>query len=115
MKAARISAPKQFEIMDVDMPEVNEGECLVKLERWSICGSDIRHAYGPVHPEEEYPMRVGRPLPRVRRNHRGEPLGPVPRGPACHRACPAAKGRADWWSTSRATPGAWPRCRTTAT
>ena len=61
MKAARISGPKQFEIMDVDMPEVKEGECLVKLERWSICGSDIRHAYGPVHPEEEYPMRVGGP------------------------------------------------------
>lgn len=59
MKAARISAPKQYEIMDVDVPEVNTGQALIKLETWSVCGSDIRHAYGPVHSEEAYPMRVG--------------------------------------------------------
>lgn len=61
MKAARINGPKQFEILDVDMPEVKDGDCLIKLESWSICGSDIRHAYGPVHPEENYPMRMGGP------------------------------------------------------
>ena len=61
MKAARINGPKQFEILDVDMPDLQDGQCLVKLETWSVCGSDIRHAYGPVHPEEEYPMRVGGP------------------------------------------------------
>ncbi len=61
MKAARINGPKQFEILDVDMPELKDGDCLIKLESWSICGSDIRHAYGPVHPEEDYPMRTGGP------------------------------------------------------
>lgn len=59
MKAARISSPKQFEVMDVEVPTIDTGQCLIKLETWSACGSDIRHAYGPVHPEEEYPMRIG--------------------------------------------------------
>ena len=61
MKAARIKAPKQFEVMDVEAPEISDGQCLIRLERWSVCGSDIRHAYGPILPEEEYPMRIGAP------------------------------------------------------
>ena len=61
MKAARLSGPKQFEIIDEPMPELSDGQCLVKMERFSVCGSDIRHGYGPVHPEEEYPMRTGAP------------------------------------------------------
>lgn len=61
MFAARISSPKQFEIIDVDVPETQDGQCLIKLERWSVCGSDIRHGYGPVYPEEQYPMRLGAP------------------------------------------------------
>ena len=61
MKAARISAPKTWEIMDADTPTVEDGQCLIKLERWSVCGSDIRHGYGDVYPEESYPMRVGGP------------------------------------------------------
>ena len=61
MRAARIVSPKNIEIEDVDIPNIVDGECLIKLETWSVCGSDIRHAYGPVQPEEEYPMRVGGP------------------------------------------------------
>ena len=61
MKAARISAPKTWEILDIDTPAIQDGQCLIKLETWSVCGSDIRHGYGPVHPEEEYPMRMGGP------------------------------------------------------
>ncbi|MCY4577561.1 MAG: alcohol dehydrogenase catalytic domain-containing protein, partial [Chloroflexi bacterium] len=61
MRAARIAGPKRFEIEEVDVPDIIDGECLIKLETWSVCGSDIRHAYGPVHPEEDYPMRVGGP------------------------------------------------------
>ena len=59
MFAARIASPKKYEIEDIDVPVINDGQCLIKLERLSVCGSDIRHAYGPVHPEEEYPMRHG--------------------------------------------------------
>lgn len=59
MKAARISAPKQFEFLDVDVPKIEDGRCLVRLERWSVCGSDIRAMYGPVRPEEDYPFPIG--------------------------------------------------------
>ena len=65
MKAARISGPKQFEILDVDVPEPKVGECLIRLETWATCGSDIRHAYGPVLPEEHYPLALGRPCHEV--------------------------------------------------
>ncbi|MCY4366024.1 MAG: zinc-binding dehydrogenase [Chloroflexi bacterium] len=61
MRAARIVAPKQFDFVDLDMPQAGDGQCLIKLERVSVCGSDIRHGYGPVEPEENYPMPAGRP------------------------------------------------------
>ncbi len=61
MRAARISAPKTWEIMDIETPTIDDGQCLIKLENWSVCGSDIRHGYGPVLPEEQYPMRAGAP------------------------------------------------------
>ena len=61
MKAARISAPKTWEVLDIETPAIRDGQCLIKLETWSVCGSDIRHGYGPVRPEEEYPMRMGGP------------------------------------------------------
>ena len=59
MFAARITAPKKFEIEDIAIPEINDGQCLIKLENWSVCGSDIRHGYGPVFSEEHYPMKHG--------------------------------------------------------
>ena len=65
MKAARLVGPKQFEFLDVETPTPNEGQCLVKLERVSVCGSDIRNHYGPIKPEEEYPMDTGVPCHEV--------------------------------------------------
>jgi L-iditol 2-dehydrogenase len=61
MKAAQLTGPKRFEFVDVPMPTPEEGECLIKLEQLSICGSDIRHGYGPLYPEEDYPLPAGRP------------------------------------------------------
>ncbi len=61
MKAARLVGPKQFDFVDLDLPQAGDGECLIKLERVSVCGSDIRHGYGPIEPEENYPMAPGRP------------------------------------------------------
>jgi len=61
MKAVRLTAPKHFEFVDTEMPVAADGQCLVKLERVSVCGSDIRSHYGPVKPEEEYPMPLGLP------------------------------------------------------
>ena len=60
MRAARLAGPKHFEFIDTDMPVAGDGECLIKLERVSVCGSDCRHGFN-IHPEEEYPMEPRRP------------------------------------------------------
>jgi L-iditol 2-dehydrogenase len=65
MKAARLVGPKRFEFVDVETPTAKDGECLVKLERVSVCGSDIRNHYGPTLPEEEYPLAPGLPCHEV--------------------------------------------------
>ena len=61
MKVAQLMGPKLFEFTDIEMPSIKDGECLVKLERVSICGSDIRHGYGPKYSQDHYPLTVGRP------------------------------------------------------
>jgi L-iditol 2-dehydrogenase len=61
MKAAQLVGPKLFEFIDMEMPTIKDGECLIKLERVSICGSDIRHGYGPKYSQDHYPLEVGRP------------------------------------------------------
>jgi 2-desacetyl-2-hydroxyethyl bacteriochlorophyllide A dehydrogenase len=60
VKAARLVGPRQFEFEDAPMPSINAGEVLVKMEYFSVCGSDLR-MYDRVFPEEEYPMRLGAP------------------------------------------------------
>jgi len=60
MKAARLVGPKLFEFLETEMPVANDGQVLIKLERVSVCGSDCRHGFN-IHPEEEYPMDIGRP------------------------------------------------------
>ena len=65
MKAARLTSPKHFEFVDVETPSPVDGECLIKIERVSVCGSDIRSTYGPTLPEEEYPLDPGRPCHEV--------------------------------------------------
>ena len=61
MKAAQLMGPKRFEFVDLPVPAPADGECLIKLEQVSICGSDIRHGYGPLYPEEDYPLVAGKP------------------------------------------------------
>ena len=60
MKAARLVGPKLFELLEAETPTAQDGQCLVKLERVSVCGSDIRHGFA-INPEEMYPMPVGHP------------------------------------------------------
>jgi L-iditol 2-dehydrogenase len=60
MKAARLTSPRRFEFVEVETPKPLEGEVLIRTERLSICGSDLRH-YDRVLPEEEYPLELGRP------------------------------------------------------
>ncbi|MBM3925386.1 MAG: zinc-binding dehydrogenase [SAR202 cluster bacterium] len=61
MKAGRIAGPRRMEIVDVPEPTLRIGEVLVKVEKVSICGSDIR-PFSTVLPEEKYPMSPGRPI-----------------------------------------------------
>jgi L-iditol 2-dehydrogenase len=56
MKAAQLVAPKRWEFTQVDTPAPADGQVLVKMECVSVCGSDIRHTYGPVLDESEYPL-----------------------------------------------------------
>ena len=56
MKAAQLVAPKRWEFTDIDTPAPAAGQVLVKMERVSVCGSDIRHTYGPILEEENYPL-----------------------------------------------------------
>ena len=65
MRAARLTSPKNFEIIEVDTPSAADGQCLIRIERASVCGSDIRGSYGPVLPEDRYPMAPGRPCHEV--------------------------------------------------
>jgi len=65
MRAARLVGPKRFEFMDVERPAPQDGECLIKLERVSVCGSDIRAHYGPILSEEHYPLAPGQPCHEV--------------------------------------------------
>lgn len=64
MRAARLAGPKHFEISEIDAPVAQDGQCLIRVERASICGSDIRHGYH-VGPEETYPMEYGRPCHEI--------------------------------------------------
>ncbi len=40
MRAARLVAPRQWELIDVDKPEPGQDQMLVRLERSAVCGTD---------------------------------------------------------------------------
>lgn len=61
MKAARLVGPRQFEMVEAEVPATAAGECLIRLEKISVCGSDIRHEFSHIFPEEHYPGRLGVP------------------------------------------------------
>ena len=61
MKIARLVAPRKFEFQTVTDPVMGENESIIKLERWSICGTDIRAAYGQELSEDKYPLGIGEP------------------------------------------------------
>ena len=65
MKAVRLTAPKHFEFVETETPAPQDGQCLIKIERVSVCGSDIRHSYGPILSEDRYPFAPGKPCHEV--------------------------------------------------
>ena len=60
MKAGQLTGPRRMDLVDVEEPSPREGEALVRLEKISICGSDIR-PFAAVLDEARYPMHPGRP------------------------------------------------------
>ena len=61
MKIARLVAPRKFEFQTVTDPVMGKNESIIELERWSICGTDIRSAYGQELSKDKYPLGIGEP------------------------------------------------------
>ncbi|MDY6933145.1 MAG: zinc-binding dehydrogenase [Spirochaetota bacterium] len=60
MKAARIISPKRYEIVDDDIPALEDDKVLVRLLRTVICGSDIPY-FSVSYKKESYPFPLGYP------------------------------------------------------
>ena len=56
MRAAQLTAPRQWELIETDKPEPVDGQILVRMERVAVCGSD-QPPYCGVH--EGYPQPIG--------------------------------------------------------
>lgn len=58
MKAIRIAQPFKVEICDIPMPEIKEGEALLKIKYCGICGADVA-SYTGNQPFTTYPRIPG--------------------------------------------------------
>jgi 2-desacetyl-2-hydroxyethyl bacteriochlorophyllide A dehydrogenase len=58
MKAAVLTEWKHIELQDIPVPEIGEGECLIRVKCASICGSDV-HIYEGHHPTAVTPLVLG--------------------------------------------------------
>lgn len=65
MKAAQLVGPRLFEFIELDMPTIVDGQCLVRVQEVSICGSDCRHGYGSGYRPDQYPLAPGRPCHEI--------------------------------------------------
>ncbi len=61
MKAIVCENPKQFKMIEVEQPVLQEGEALIRVQRIGICGTDI-HAYSGNQPFFTYPRILGHEL-----------------------------------------------------
>ena len=59
MKAAFITGPRQFEIMEIDMPAIGDDEMLVKIDACGVCSSDMSGYLGTGSARFPYPRRSG--------------------------------------------------------
>ena len=55
MKVLCLPEPGNLVIKDLPMPELKEGQAIVKMEMCGICGSDVT-AYRGVNPTMRYPL-----------------------------------------------------------
>ena len=58
MKAALLKNWEDMQMCDVDIPEISEGEALIKMNYAGVCGSDIT-VYSGKHPTATVPVVVG--------------------------------------------------------
>ena len=58
MRQARLAEPEKVVLEDVEMPDFNDNQVLIKVKRIGICGSDI-HAYYGQHPYISCPIIQG--------------------------------------------------------
>lgn len=58
MKAAVLTEWKNIELQDIPVPEIAEGECLIKVTYAGVCGSDL-HVYQGHHPTAIKPLVLG--------------------------------------------------------
>lgn len=58
MKAAVIEKANEIHLHDVAMPEIHEGEALIRVRYCGICGSDI-HVLRGEHPTAQFPVVPG--------------------------------------------------------
>jgi len=58
LKAAVLTEWKQIELQDVPVPEIGDGECLIRVKCAGLCGSDL-HIYEGHHPTAVTPLVLG--------------------------------------------------------
>lgn len=59
MKQAILSAPLQMDIVDVPVPALDPGDCLLRVESALVCGTDIRIYEGTKKKNVSYPTVMG--------------------------------------------------------
>ena len=60
MKAIRLYEAGNLQLCEVEIPEINEKELLVKVRAASICGTDIRMwKNGAAHADKDHPLTLG--------------------------------------------------------
>ncbi len=60
MKAARIIAPRRFEVFEEPEGELPDGKVMIRLQRTALCGSDYPYFYNDF-PSASYPLPAGYP------------------------------------------------------
>jgi L-iditol 2-dehydrogenase len=58
MKQAIMTAPGAIEFRDVAVPEVADGDVLIRVKNIGVCGSDV-HVFHGLHPYTSYPVVQG--------------------------------------------------------
>ncbi|GAA3019806.1 alcohol dehydrogenase catalytic domain-containing protein [Tetragenococcus solitarius] len=66
MKAAQLYGKEKVRVSEVDKPEINENEVLLKVKAASLCGTDVRmYKNGHEGVDEKHPLTLGHELAGV--------------------------------------------------